>query len=371
MLHLVLGGNSGGYFSALIKTFTLDQQKTAPSSSAFSALRKRVSFRFVEHAFQRLLERCQARALCWKGLQIVAIDGMNLILPRTQDLVNKGFSGRKTTRYEESYMPRGYMTLAFDVLSGIILNKTFNPLLNEIADAISMIDSFSKQTLFVYDRLYFCKKLLLTHKAHGSYFVARLRRNASREVMSFFSSKRRFHAVSIHGVDLFLIKVKTPKGTNVFATNLPRHLFTRQEITDIYKLRWQVETAFLDLSTSCHLEKWHSKTYNGIMQELYMRLWIFNATRLLTGACQVFAKVGMTQYQRANHRVIMYYVAGDLHRYWRNFSRLLPRVKQLVKATSQTRIAYKRDNPRVIKSPRSPYEYSSTEWQWDKKWALS
>src|SRR5690606_9878499 len=109
----------------------------------------------------------------------------------------------------------------------------------------------------------------------------------------------------------------------------------------------------------------------GILQELYTRFWIFNAARLLSGACQRFAEVGMKQYYRANHRVIMQYIAGDLHRYWANFSRLLPRVKQLVRVTSQRREVYKRDNPRVIKSPRSPYKYSSTEWQWDKKWALS
>lgn len=237
MLHLVAGGNRCGYFTALLQAFTLEQERSTPSATAFSQLRQKISYRFFKTAFERIVDRCQRRSKQWKNLQVVAIDGMQLTLPRREDLVKRKFSGRKTSKYSESYMPRGYMTLAFDVLSGVILKKTFCPLLNEIADALSMITCFSKQSLFVYDRLYFCGKLLKAHKQHGSFFVARLKRNANKEVMAFFSSKRRFRVIQIDGITLYLIKVKTPKGTSVFATNLRRELFGIHEIADIYKLR--------------------------------------------------------------------------------------------------------------------------------------
>ena len=243
--------------------------------------------------------------------------------------------------------------------------------MNEIADALSLIKEFSHDTLFIYDRLFFCQKILKSHELHGSFFVARLKRNAHKSVMSFFTSKRRFKAVTIHGVTIYLIKVKTPKGTSVYATNLAKEHFTIEDIAHIYKLRWQVETAFFELTTSGAIESWHSTTYNGVLQELYTRLWLYNATRLLIGSCQTFASVGMTTYYRANFKVIMHYVAGDLHRYWRNFFRLFARVKALVATTSQRREVYRRNNPRVLKSPRSPYKYCSTEWQWDKKWSLT
>ena len=366
MIHLVLPGNHGGYFLALLESFTLEQDKSSPSPSAFSQLRRKISYKFFEVAFERLVERAKTTARDWKGLKVVAIDGMQLTLPRTKDIVSQRFSGRKTSHYAESYMPRGYLVMAFDVLSGTILKKTFNPLLNEIAEAVAMIPACQPETLFIYDRLYFGKKILDAHRKHGSFFVARLKRNAHKSVMSFFPSKRQFSRVNIHGVDLCLIKVKAPQGVAVYATNLPRHRFNREEIAQIYKLRWQVETAFFKLSTSSHIEDWHSKTLNGLLQELYTRLWLFNATRLLISACQNYASVGMSQYKRANFRVIMHYVAVSLHRYWSDFAKHLPRVKELVKATSEQREVYKRDNPRVLKSPGSPYKRACTEWQWDK-----
>ena len=115
MLHLVLDGNAG-YFSALLKTFTLDQGCTPPSASAFCQLRIKISYRFFKVAFERIVEKSNARVSRWKKFQVIAIDGKQFILPRTKDLVTRKFSGRKTSKYAETYMPRGYLTLAFDVL---------------------------------------------------------------------------------------------------------------------------------------------------------------------------------------------------------------------------------------------------------------
>jgi IS4 transposase len=50
-------------------------------------------------------------------------------------------------------------------------------------------------------------------------------------------------------------------------------------IFKLYRLRWQVETSFLELTAITRSEQWHSKSYNGIMQELYALMWLINATR--------------------------------------------------------------------------------------------
>lgn len=189
--------------------------------------------------------------------------------------------------------------------------------------------------------------------------------------MAFFSSKRQFERIEYECVSLCLVKIKTPKGTSVFATNLPKHMFDRKQIKDLYKLRWQIETCFFDLSTSCHIEAWHSKTENGIRQELYLRLWLLNLTRLLTRPCQRFAEVGQTRYSKLNFRLVLTFIRDNLYRYWTNIAKLYPHVKWMITHSSETRLVDKRLSPRVVKSPRSPYKYRSTEWQWDKKWALT
>lgn len=189
--------------------------------------------------------------------------------------------------------------------------------------------------------------------------------------MSFFSSKRNFQHTKEWGVDIYLIKVKTPKGISIFATNLPKHLVKIEDIRDLYKLRWQVETGFYNLTQACHLEKWHSKTLNGIKQELYLRMWIFNVSRMLMAPCQQFNTVGQKIYQKANFKLILSLIRDNLYKYWTNITGLSLHVNWLVTYSNEKREVDKKQNPREIKSPRSPYKYGSTEWQWDKNWALS
>ena len=171
------------------------------------------------------------------------------------------------------------------------------------------------------------------------------------------------------GVRMHLVKVETPGGKQVYVTNLPKSLVQKQEMKNLYRMRWEIELYFRDLSTSLTLEKWHSKPYEKILQELYVRFWVLNAARLLMSACQNYAEVGRDTYVRASFKACMRLVVSHLHRYWTNFSRLIAGVKVLVRQTSERRIVDKRLNERVIKSPRSPYKYRSTEWQWDKKYA--
>ena len=268
MLHLVCDSEKSSTYLALLKAFTIEAGRSFPSKSAFCQLRKKISFHYFKDAFDKICAITCTVTSKWQNLQVVAIDGMQLQLPRTKELISQGFTGRKTSQYSESYLPRGYMVLAFDVLGGFILKHTLNTTLNEIKDALNIIPKFSSKTLFLYDRLYFSKKIVLAHKNHQSYFVARLRRNALKKVRSFFPSKRQFASFKYQGLTLYLIKVKTPKGISVFATNLPRKKFNRSQIKHLYKLRWQVETCFYDLSTTCHLEKWHSKSYNLITRSL-------------------------------------------------------------------------------------------------------
>jgi len=99
------------------------------------------------------------------------------------------FNGRATGKYgkyRDTYYPRGYMTMAFDVLNGIIERFTFNPTLNEIKDAAHLIKCFSSLTLFLYDRLYFCERIVSAHFQHGSYFLIRCRKSAHKKNQEIF-----------------------------------------------------------------------------------------------------------------------------------------------------------------------------------------
>ena len=58
--------------------------------------------------------------------------------------------------------------------------------LNEIKDAAHLIKCFSSLTLFLYDRLYFCERIVSAHFQHGSYFLIRCRKSAHKKNQEIF-----------------------------------------------------------------------------------------------------------------------------------------------------------------------------------------
>lgn len=51
-------------------------------------------------------------------------------------------------------------------------------------------------------------------------------------------------------------------------------------IRKLYRLRWEVEVSFLELTPITKAEQWHSKSVNGIYQEIYARFWLINYAKL-------------------------------------------------------------------------------------------
>jgi len=71
----------------------------------------------------------------------------------------------------------------------------------------------------------------------------------------------------------------------VFVTNLlGKKRYHRKEITALYAKRWSVETLYDRVKNLLHLEKFHARTYNGVMQEIFACLLILSLTALAVTA---------------------------------------------------------------------------------------
>jgi len=128
----VAGANGEGFTHALTRAFAAfskDHQRV--SKGALSQARAKISFHFFRDALYNLLDGLDSkRQPKFHGLHVYAIDGQQLTLPRTKDIIANGFNGRATSRHKESYMPKGYLTHAYDVIHGVTKGITFNPTLH-------------------------------------------------------------------------------------------------------------------------------------------------------------------------------------------------------------------------------------------------
>jgi hypothetical protein len=73
------------------------------------------------------------------------------------------------------------------------------------------------------------------------------------------------------GFKLRIIKLVAPDGTvSVLLTNLyDKKTFRRKDIINLYFKRWEIEVHYRDEKIILEVETFHSKTVNGILQELY------------------------------------------------------------------------------------------------------
>lgn len=332
-------------------------------------MRSKVSFEAFRDAYKGLASGLDERAVRFMGLRVYAIDGQQHILPRTKDIVDHGFNGRAISTYRESSTPRGYLTHAYDVLNGWSKALTFNPTLNEQADARELLKGFEQKSLTIYDRLYFSLKQIRAHFSHGSYFLMRCRSNCHKSVIALLKSNKKTLTTLIDGKRVTFVKIRNirHKTNDVFCTNLPRRMVLRSLILKLYRLRWEVETSFLELTGITKSEQWHSKSYNGIMQELYALIWLINATKSVMHICGRLPQNPLKRtYKKPNFKLIFNVLADSITDLWYRFRELIKRITQLTKESTEKRKRQSRKYPRQIRGPASPYPYNNTEWGWDK-----
>lgn len=374
ILELVRSTNCDGADSALANVFMLANDIRPPTRSALCQFRAKITFKFFKDVFDRAVAENSKNSPLWNGMKLIAIDGQQLTLPRTKDVIANGFTGRSTSKHRESYMPKGFLTAAINVLSGTIERFTFNPTLNENKDAYHLVEQFKGTCVFLFDRLYYSQKLLDRLFELNQYFVIRCKRNSSKKIGDFFESKLKETKIKVGNKMIKLVKVKHPgtKEFAVYATNLPARYVTKKTIDALYKLRWEVELFFRKVTSDTKGEQWHSKSYNGILQELYCRMWAINFTRNLM--CQVgetSLKVAQMTYKKANFKLCFGVVCRYLICLKSKLTYLIGYIRLLVKLSTQTRKRYSRSYPRHIRKPASIHIYNNTEWFWDKNYSLN
>lgn len=364
--ELICGTNGDGYSIAIMNALSrVFRVKDLPHKSALSQYRKQISFEFFKDFFLDINERSNKLRKTWNGLYVYAVDGLQLTLPRSQDIIGAGYSGRKVSKYLESYMPKMFSTMTYDILNGTVKDIRENSRLDEIADAESMIEGFEDNSLTIYDRLYCCRKLVLKHHEKQNYFLFRLRTNMFKEMRPIIHRKQRRMTVEIDGVRIHVIKIfnHSKNEWGYFCSNLPLRLVTEKTITKMYGLRWEVENAFRDFTSTICLEQWHSKFINGIRQELYVALVLYNFVKLKILSKFDTAKECMKEvYMRPNFKLLFGWIMSRIFKIFKGVRGVMKDFDELLVRSLEKRKRRSRSYKREIKSPRSPYPYNNTRW---------
>lgn len=275
-----------------------------------SDARAKLRWQAVEYLLEQSnLESCRLPAkLLFKGHVTRAIDGTSFFTPRTDELLGH-FSCRKTKAAEgETHYPYGVCVAAINVFTG-------QPVRAIVADYRSsersmlkaMIGGFSSGDLSLLDRGLGGAQVYLEFETHGQFFIHRTKTTGERVaayIQAFLKSGRKQKMVEILVTDqeseikvslklrLILGPTDSEGKPMVFVTNLlNQKLYSRQEILSLYQKRWSVETLYGRVKNLLNLEKFHARTYNGVMQEIFANLLILSLTAIAVTAVVAEDKV--------------------------------------------------------------------------------
>jgi hypothetical protein len=363
ILHLVGSSNTDGYWSALLNAFGGIVQM--PTKSALCMCRQKISFHFFKDIFEHLLRTFEGERWLFFGYRIYAIDGAQWNLPRTQDILKHHYTGRAIGKYRATYTPKMYLTHCYDVLTGVTKAVEQSCYLDEPYDARKIIPGLEQKSITLYDKLYISAKMIDTHKLHKSYFIMRARSNF-KVVENLLKSQEITVSRKIGKRMVTLFKVQNPKTGkwDVFVTNLKEKWVNPNTIQKLYTLRWEVEISFKDLSHTMKAEQWHSKSMNGILQEFYMLFWLMNWTKIQISKQRKPPTDPLYKvYWKPNFKVIWTKLKDLIGPLLKGKQGLLNDLHALIRITTERRIHYSREYPRVVKWPRSHYKFIGQVWE--------
>lgn len=360
--------------------------KKTPAKSSLSEVRKKVSYEFFEDVFRNDLREHESNRKTFKGFHIYAIDGDQLDLPRSSDVVSYDFVGYPSSLARETHYPKMYTTQALDVLSGEVREFHFSNRQDEIHLARGIVKSLETNSISIYDRLHCRYDTFLSHHEAGSFFIVRARNTVSSKtegkgvgvgvhvgVREFTKSHSRSRMITWRAkpgerkkkpIDLQvrLVKIRNPKTKKnyVFCTNLPEDKISNQLIGELYRKRWEIETSFRDLTCTLKMSQFHSKKMNGILQEIFALLWLANSVKRQMNAnlkSTSNACVSEKDYRKSNFKLtidcVMDSIGFLVRNKWRKFLEI---VNYLIQRTIENRTRDSRSYERCVKHRGREYK---------------
>ncbi len=300
-LYMIADAGRRGYKPLLdafwdeCRTLRIDLGRAKPvSAEAFCKARKKIPsellLALVHHAAQQF-DLYFGDLFRVKGHRVFAVDGMKMQVTRSDELFDAlGW-------HASGYNPQMLVSTLYNVLSGVPHNLRVAPThTSERAELHPMLDSLHEGDILTLDRGYPCFDLaadLLQRKVH---FVIRLPAGTFKAVEQFLADGGTDGWVTIsppqrlretHAPIRVRVVVHPGKDLKpvVLMSDLEETEFSRQEVEELYHHRWAAEE-FYKVEKGDYLgqRQFHSKSYDGLRQEVYAFALFISITRALTAA---------------------------------------------------------------------------------------
>lgn len=316
VIQFLLSLQSGCLDNEMLHFFSYSLK--SPTSSAMIQSRSKVKLAALEHIFHKFVDACPVTPR-FRGYHLLAVDGSKFVLPENKK--------EPLCHVNTSNTEKGHNILQLNAIyhlsSGIFKDVLFQEIrnLNEHDALITMLErlQFPEKSIIIADRGYESYNTFAHIENKGLYYVIRGRQGKkgilsglklpeSEEFDVEYSlrickkhnmlvkqqpdlykrirSNVRFDFFSENHLEyLFkfrVIKIKITDTLNeILFTNLPKEEMSAEDIREIYRQRWEIETAFSQLKYALGAIAVHSKKSEYVLQELYAKIIMYNYCKII------------------------------------------------------------------------------------------
>jgi Transposase DDE domain len=317
LLHLAAGGSRHdgvdiklGDFFNLSRRGGLWPEAQTPHRSALTKARSKLRWETFAELLRKAVDLAyqvfpQRDEYTWCGLSVFAFDGSKYILPATSELRKTFDPDSGLGKPGKGHYPQALTNTVYDVFRRMPIGRTACPIQDgdERGQALTLLELLPLACICLFDRGYPGYAFILALMQQSRYFLMRCPAQSTfLAVESFVRSGQKDGFIWLMPSDTFkrgltkaerktlkpiklrIIRLTHPDGTlSVLLTNLfDKPAFPCQSVVDLYYRRWAVENHYRDEKVSFEIERFHSKTVNGVQQELFAILIVCVIARVVT-----------------------------------------------------------------------------------------
>ncbi len=253
----------------------------------------------------------------WKGYRLIAVDGSQVILPKTVQTINE--FGEYTSNRMNKTVVLARISKAYDVLNKVSIDaKLVNLKVGEHALANQHLKFCGNGDLILLDRGYPSFDLFKNILATSSHFCARvtisswnvakeLVESGKKEIIAEIEPgndlKRKYKKqnIVVEPIKCRFVCVELPSGEKevLITSLLDRKKYKYVIFKRLYHLRWDIEESFKKDKHRLQLENFSGKTITAIYQDFYANILIGNITSILSSFLddEIDRKTNKTKYK--------------------------------------------------------------------------
>ena len=315
-LHAVASGKdkgidtkSGEFFkNARRSDLWLDAD--AVHRSAITKAREKINWRCFESIFYQSVHLAyelwpESDDFLWHGMSVYAIDGSKDNLPASYEIREEFDPDSGLENIGRGHYPQCLVSTVYDVLRRIPIARTVVGIkeADEREEVKKIIPYILQGNVLLFDRGYPSYELIKhLNEGYSGYYIFRCPASHTFPAVEQFIKSNKEEAIiwidptdtykrkvnkkerkKLMPIKLRIVKLVSPDGeVSVLLSNLfDMKEYPNSEIIELYFKRWGVEDYYRDEKVILELEKFHSESCNGIMQEFFAILIMSVISRVL------------------------------------------------------------------------------------------